>query len=136
MSGAACGPGTEVLLPPAHAIVTSGADASSTAPATTIHWLSRTRRYRSELGVRGRPEDDVGDGRYILLKLWVCGQRLPVGVFAERAPRRVACRHVGEGEHVSQARHLRTDHRLTEEHRREARPAEDRHLAGVEHLEL
>src|SRR5882762_8010800 len=79
---------------------------------------------------------DVGDGRDVVAILRVGGESLPLRVLAELAPSRVARRHVGEGEHIGQAGHLRADDGLAEEDWREARPPKDRHLARVEHLQL
>src|SRR6266481_9087720 len=95
-----------------------------------------TPRAGSNLGVGRRLKYDVGDGRDVIAILWIGGESLPLRVLAERSPRGIPRRHVGEGEHVSEAGHIRADERLAEEDWREARSPKDRHLAGVEHLQL
>src|ERR1700682_4853093 len=57
----------------------------------------------SDLGVGRRLEDNIRDGRDIVTVLRVGGESLPRRVLAKLAPRRVARRNVGEGEHVGQA---------------------------------
>src|SRR5438477_12764893 len=99
-------------------------------------YISLTPKVNSDLRVGRRLQDDVRDRRDVIPILRVGGESLPLRVFAERSPRPLALRHIGERENVRQARHPRADERLTEEDGREARPPKDRHFAGVEYLQL
>src|ERR1700741_3823246 len=71
-------------------------------------------RMGSDLRVGRGLKDDVGDGRDVVAILRIGGKSLPLGVLAKLAPRGVPRRHVGESEHVHEARRVWPDDSLAE----------------------